>query len=349
MNVDSVKKALIFPATAILLIFFCSASPAGAVDSEPVDRTMHLAQATRAEVDEVVALLGLRIGRHFERERNTEQSEHTQPTASGGEVYIVEAEEPPFELPGLRFSLLIAQQSQESAGEQSEASEQAADEDEYDDEYEDDEYGDEDEQLISDPLIQGNTDFYNFNDTMYFWVLKPVARGYGFIMPEEVRTCIRNAFYNLRFPIRFVACLLQGKGKKATDEFGRFFLNTTVGFLGLANIAAAETINVQPSKEDFGQTFAVWGIGQGPYLMVPIFGPYSLRHGIGTVIDSLFLDPLGWLIDDFWTLAAVRAGETVNETSLRIGEYEALKEAALDPYVMIRNAYVQNRNKLIAE
>ena len=355
MNVDSVKKALIFPATAILVIFFCSISPAGAVDNEPVDRTKHLAQATRAEVDEVVALLGLRIGRHYERERDTEKSDHTQQTASGGEVYIVQAEEPPFELPGLRFSLLIAQQTQESAGEQSEASEQAKedeeDEDEYDDEYEDeyeDEYGDEDEQLISDPLIQGNTDFYNFNDTMYFWVLKPVARGYGFIIPEELRTCIRNAFYNIRFPVRFINCLLQGKGQKATDEFGQFFLNTTVGFLGLANIAAAETINIQPTKEDLGQTFAVWGIGQGPYLMVPFFGPYSLRHGIGAVTDTL-LDPIFWLFDDLWVSLAIRAGETVNETSLRIGEYEALKEAALDPYIMIRNAYVQNRNKLIAE
>jgi len=222
------------------------------------------------------------------------------------------------------------------------------DDDEYDDdEYDDDEYADDDVDLISDPLIQGNTDFYNFNDTMYFWVLKPVSRGYGFIIPEELRVAVRNVFYNIRFPVRFINCLLQGKGKKAQYEFGQFFLNTTVGFLGLANVASNYP-HLQPSKEDLGQTFAVWGIGQGPYLMVPFFGPYSLRHGLGAVSDT-FLDPIWWLFDELWVSLAIRAGETVNDTSMRIGEYEALKEAALDPYVMIRNAYVQNRNKLIAE
>ena len=115
----------------------------------------------------------------------------------------------------------------------------------------------------------------------------------------------------------------------------------------MANVAANYP-HLQPSKEDLGQTFAVWGIGQGAYLMVPFFGPYSLRHGIGAVGDT-FLDPIWWLFDDLWVSLAIRAGETVNDTSMRIGEYEALKEAALDPYVMIRNAYVQNRNKLIAE
>ncbi len=258
-------------------------------------------------------------------------------------------------------ALLLAQQTQKSADEQSETPREEVpdqaeqdkddeyDDDEYDDdEYDDDEYADDDVDLISDPLIQGNTDFYNFNDTMYFWVLKPVARGYGFIIPEELRVAVRNVFYNIRFPVRFINCLLQGKGQKATDEFGQFFINTTVGFLGIANVAAAETINIQPSKEDLGQTFAVWGIGQGAYLMVPFFGPYSLRHGIGAVVDTVF-DPIFWLFDDLYVSLAIRAGETVNDTSLRIGEYEALKEAAIDPYVMIRNAYVQNRIKLIAE
>ena len=260
----------------------------------------------------------------------------------------------PIELPGLRLSLLMAQQTQESTDEQSETpreevpdqAEQEED-DEYDDDEYDDEYADDDVDLISDPLIQGNTDFYNFNDTMYFWLLKPVSRGYGFIIPEELRMAVRNVFYNIRFPVRFINCLLQGKGKKAQYEFGRFFINTTAGFLGIANVAANYP-HLQPSKEDLGQTFAVWGIGNGAYLMVPFLGPYSVRDGIGAVGDT-FLDPIWWLFDDIYVSLAIRAGETVNDTSLRIGEYEALKEAALDPYVMIRNAYVQNRNKLIAE
>jgi phospholipid-binding lipoprotein MlaA len=341
MNVDSVKKALIFAAAAVFLIFFCGLSSAGAFDQEPVDRTLFLAQATQESTNETGEPLGLHVGQHLAQ--HTEISADTLSKAPD-DVFTDQANEP-VELPSLRFSLLMAEQTQESGEEQ--AKEDQEDEDEYDDDYED-EYGDEDVQLISDPLIQGNTDFYNFNDTMYFWVLKPISRGYGFIIPEELRTAIRNAFYNIRFPVRFINCLLQGKGRKATDEFSQFFLNTTVGFLGLANIAAAETINIQPSKEDLGQTFAVWGIGQGPYLMVPIFGPYSLRHGIGAIGDT-FLDPLFWLFDDIRVSLILRAGETVNDVSLRIGEYEALKEAALDPYVMIRNAYVQNRNKLIAE
>ena len=244
------------------------------------------------------------------------------------------------------LTLLLAQ-AETPSDEVPDQAEQDKDDEYDDDEYDDDEYDDEDVDLISDPLIQGNTDFYNFNDTMYFWVLKPVSRGYGFIIPEELRVAVRNVFYNIRFPVRFINCLLQGKGKKAQYEFGQFFLNTTVGFLGIANVASNYP-HLQPSKEDLGQTFAVWGIGQGPYLMVPFLGPYSLRNGIGAVGDT-FLDPIFWLFDELWVSLAIRAGETVNDTSMRIGEYEALKEAALDPYVMIRNAYVQNRNKLIAE
>jgi phospholipid-binding lipoprotein MlaA len=252
--------------------------------------------------------------------------------------------------------IYLAQQTQESADKQSETppsevSDEAETEedDEYDDEYDDeDEYADEEDvELISDPLIGLNTGIFHFNDKMYFWVLKPVSRGYGFIIPEELRMAIRNMFYNIRFPVRFINCLLQGKGRKASYEFGQFFINTTAGFLGMANVAANYP-KLQPSAEDLGQTFAVWGLGNGVYLTLPFFGPSSIRDGLGRLGDT-FLDPIWWLVEDIWVSLAIRAGETVNDVSMRIGEYEALKEAALDPYVMLRNAYVQNRNKLIAE
>ncbi len=256
--------------------------------------------------------------------------------------------------------IYLAQQTQESADKQpeipptevsdeAETEEEEEDDDEYDDEYDDeDEYADEEDvELISDPLIGLNTGIFHFNDKMYFWVLKPVSRGYGFIIPEELRMAIRNMFYNIRFPVRFINCLLQGKGRKASYEFGQFFINTTAGFLGMANVAANYP-KLQPSPEDLGQTFAVWGMGNGPFLMLPFFGPSSVRDGTGKVGDTFF-DPIWWLVEDIWVSLAIRAGETVNDVSLRIGEYEALKEAALDPYVMLRNAYVQNRNKLIAE
>ena len=255
----------------------------------------------------------------------------------------------PIELPGI----LLAQQTQKvSPDKQSETrsdeilDQEKKDEDEFDDE---DEYDDEgpEEVLISDPLIGMNRGLYHFNDKMYFWVLKPVARGYGFIIPKELRLAIVNMFYNVRFPVRFINCLLQGKVRKSWYTFGEFFINTTVGFLGMQNVAANYP-ELQPSREDLGQTFAVWGFGNGAFIMLPFFGPSSVRDGFGRLGDT-FLDPLWWYFDDIWVSLAIRAGETVNEVSTRIGEYEALKEAAIDPYIMLRNAYVQNRNKLIAE
>jgi phospholipid-binding lipoprotein MlaA len=249
---------------------------------------------------------------------------------------------------------LLAQQSDETSDKQSETPrdevlEEADAEDEGDDEYDDDdEYADEEDvELIPDPFFEMNTGFYHFNDKMYFWVLKPVARGYGFIIPQELRTGVRNIFYNVRFPVRFINSLLQGKGRKAGAEFGQFFINTTAGFLGLANVAANYP-KLQPSKEDLGQTFAVWGFDNGAYITIPFLGPSSMRDALGRLGDT-FLDPIWWVPVDIWTSIGIRAGEAVNDVSLRIGEYEALKEAALDPYVMIRNAYVQNRNKLVAE
>ena len=248
-------------------------------------------------------------------------------------------------------AIYLVQAAEASADEESETPREEVEdqlkedeEDEYEDEYEDE---DEDVVLISDPIIQGNRDFYGLNDTLYFAALKPVSRGYGFIIPEELRLAIRNVFYNIRFPVRFINCLLQAKLRKSGAELGQFFINTTAGFLGLANVAANYP-ELQPSKEDLGQTFAVWGIGNGAYLMLPFLGPSSVRDAFGRLGD-IFIDPIWWVPVDLWTSVAIRVGEVVNDTSLRIGEYEALIEAALDPYVMIRNAYVQNRNKLIAE
>ncbi len=247
----------------------------------------------------------------------------------------------------------LAQQNQQSVDEQSatdmnegEDQAEADDEDEFD-EYED-EYADEDDvELIPDPLMVVNKGFYHFNDKLYFWLLKPVAQGYKFILPVEFRSVIRNVFYNIRFPVRFVNCLLQGKGQKAVAEASSFFLNSTIGILGMAD-AASHWPHLSPSKEDLGQTFAVWGIDNGAFLTIPFIGPSSMRDGLGFVGD-IFLDPLFWVEMDLATRIALSGGETVNATSLRIGDYEALKEAAIDPYVAIRNAYVQNRNKMIAE
>ena len=245
------------------------------------------------------------------------------------------------------FSVQLAQKDTDAA-----AAEEDDDDDDDDDDWDDDDDDDDgakeaDPQLVADPLYKINYDFYLLNNGLYYVFLKPAARAWGYIIPAEIRTCVKNFMYNIRFPVRFINALAQGKGQKAKYEFCAFFVNSTVGLAGLADIAANYP-ELNTSPEDMGQTFAVWGIGNGFYLTVPFFGPYTLRDGLGKLGDT-FLDPVWWLVDDLVTSIAIRAGETINETSFRIGEYEALQAAALDPYVAIRNAYIQNRNKLIEE
>ena len=149
-------------------------------------------------------------------------------------------------------------------------------------------------------------------------------------------------------PIRFVNSLLQANFGGATRELGRFMLNTTAGIGGLFDPASHPDINIAKQDEDFGQTLGVYGVGQGIFINWPILGPSSPRDTLGLVGDY-FLHPFfyydgPWLIP--WEL---RVYEKVNDTSLRIGDYEALKGAAIDPYVAIRDAYVQYRLKKVRE
>lgn len=231
-------------------------------------------------------------------------------------------------------ALLLAQQDQQTNN---------SEKDEYDDEYDDD-----DEMVtVADPLEPFNREMYIFNDVLYFLVLKPTAKGYKAVVPWEFRTSIKNFFHNIRFPVRFINSALQAKWGKAGDEFAQFFLNSTVGFLGIADVGSHYP-SLKTSPEDTGQTFAVWGAGEGFFLTLPFFGPTTLRDGVGLVGDTV-MDPLFWLIDDRPVSIGIKAGEIVNATSFRLGDYEAIKEASLDPYVAIRNGFIQNRNKLIAE
>jgi phospholipid-binding lipoprotein MlaA len=220
---------------------------------------------------------------------------------------------------------------------------QAAEEDDYEDEYEDDAK----KVTVADPLEPFNQDMYVLNDFLILYALEPAAKGEKAVVPWEFRTIFRNMLQNIRFPVRFVNCLLQGKWEKSGDEFAAFFLNTTVGFLGMADVAATYP-GIKKSAEDMGQTFAVWGWKESSYLMLPFLGPATIRDGLGRIGD-LPLDPLFWLIPGIPESIAERAGEAVNDTSFRIGDYGAIKKASLDPYVAIRNGYIQNRQKLIGE
>ena len=197
---------------------------------------------------------------------------------------------------------------------------------------------------IADPLRPFNIVMYHFNDKLYFYALKPVARGWRAVVPETARTGVKNFFHNLAAPIRFVNALLQLKGEKAVAELGGFMLNSTFGVLGFGNLAK-DVEGLEPAPEDLGQTFGHYGVGHGLYLVLPVFGPSSARDAVGLVGDS-FLDPVGYV--DPWELeTGLRITDAVNKTSFRIGDYEALKEAALEPYDALKNAYLQRRTKSV--
>jgi phospholipid-binding lipoprotein MlaA len=205
--------------------------------------------------------------------------------------------------------------------------------------------GEEAKAEIADPLEPFNRAMYHFNDKLYFWVLKPVAQGYGKVVPEAARVSVNNFFANLAFPIRFVNCLLQANFGGAAEELGRFTINTIWGVGGFLDPAASKDINLSKQDEDFGQTLGAYGIGQGFYINWPIFGPSSPRDTVGLVGDA-FLTPSTYL-SPWYAGAGTRVYDTVNDTSLKIGDYESLKGAAIDPYVAIRDAYVQSRLKKV--
>jgi phospholipid-binding lipoprotein MlaA len=215
-------------------------------------------------------------------------------------------------------------------------------EDDYEDEYEDDAA----KVTVADPIEPFNREMYLLNDFLMLYVLEPAAKVEKAVVPWEFRTIFRNMLRNVRFPVRFVNCLLQGKWEKGGDEFASFFLNTTVGFLGMADVAAVYP-GLNKGPEDMGQTLAAWGWEESSYLTLPFFGPSTVRDALGKLPDAV-IDPLFWYANLTLSLS-LRGGEAVNDTSFRIGDYEAVKKASLDPYIAIRNGYIQNRAKLISE
>jgi phospholipid-binding lipoprotein MlaA len=195
--------------------------------------------------------------------------------------------------------------------------------------------------MYPDPLEPMNRAFFAFNDAAYFWFFKPVGEGYAAVMPDVLRISIRNFFTNLSMPIRLVSSLLQGKIESVGIILVRFMVNSSVGFLGFQDVAR-EKMDYPIQDEDLGQVMAFYGIGPGFYLNLPFLGASTLRDTVGWV-GGLYLNPLDYIIEDWWPNIGTRAFYMVNNTSLRIGEYEALKDASLDPYVAMRDAYFQYR------
>jgi phospholipid-binding lipoprotein MlaA len=219
----------------------------------------------------------------------------------------------------------------------------------------DDLFGDEESSATSkeikkvyDPLEPVNRAVFIFNDKIYFYIFTPVSNTYTKITPKFARTGISNFFSNIGSPLRIANNLLQGKIKTAGAETGRFFVNTFLGFLGF--IDSAQTIDgLNPPEEDLGQTFGRWGIGAGPYIVIPFIGPSNLRDAAG-MAGEIYLDPADLIYEPSNNEQYILTGiKTLNALPAQMEMYKTLKESAFDPYSSAKDAYNQIRNKKIKE
>jgi len=193
---------------------------------------------------------------------------------------------------------------------------------------------------VADPLYPWNRVMFKFNDKFYFWLLKPVSRAYRTVVPGLARTGVENFFNNLGAPKRFVSNVLQLKGREATIELGKFMINSTWGVLGFGNLFAGNPETKIPDA-DLGLTLAHYGVGSGPYVVWPFLGSSTLRDTVGWA-GGLTVDPLSYIHPITASLGG-RTYSMVNYTSFRIGDYESLKDASIDPYLATRDAYLQYR------
>ena len=194
-----------------------------------------------------------------------------------------------------------------------------------------------------DPFEGFNRGVYKFNEKVDDYVARPVAEAYEDWIPREVRSRVRNFFGNLADPFIGVNNMLQGKFSEGFDDWTRFILNTTVGLVGIHDVAT--DFGLEKHNEDFGQTFGRWGAGTGPYLVLPIFGSSNLRDGVGLAADMV-TDPLGEVrpIDLRNSAIATRA---VQSRADLLGASRVLEQAALDKYIFQRDAYLQRRRSLV--
>jgi phospholipid-binding lipoprotein MlaA len=194
-----------------------------------------------------------------------------------------------------------------------------------------------------DPLEPLNRGIYKFNDTVDKAVLKPVATGYKEAMPEPVRTAVGNFFSNLDDVLVLLNDLLQFKLEQAASDFSRLVWNTSVGIAGLIDVATP--MDLPKHNEDFGQTLGYWGVNNGPYLVLPFFGPSTLRDTVGTVVDVQF-DPVAQHTPVAERNSAIAIHAVDNRSRLLEAE-EVFDEAAIDRYVFLRDAYLQRRRGLV--
>ena len=202
----------------------------------------------------------------------------------------------------------------------------------------------EDDDADSDPFEPLNRVTFAFNDTLDRYIARPVGKGYNAVLPRFVRTGIGNFFDNWTYPVTIVNGYLQGKFGQGTAEIGRFVVNSTAGVAGLFDVASR--FGLDEHEEDFGLTFAHWGIDQGPYVVIPVLGPATARSGIG-IIGNTMINPVVQYND-----SSVRNKMLIlwfiESRAALIGPDEVVQEA-YDPYLFVRDAYIQNRAFLRGE
>ena len=195
-----------------------------------------------------------------------------------------------------------------------------------------------DEQEVYDPIESVNRQILNANNQVDDYVVSPIVKAYVYL-PHRLRLGIRNVLNNLNEPFSVANNLLQADFQGAGEGFARFFINSTYGIAGLVDVANSE-LNLTPDREDIGQTLAVWGVGKGPYLILPIFGPSNLRDATGFA-GKIFLDPIDYVIDDnvFQISRTALTGIDTREAFSK--PIENLRESSLDFYAAVRSAYNQ--------
>jgi len=190
-----------------------------------------------------------------------------------------------------------------------------------------------------DPWETMNRGIFRFNERADLWVIEPVVKGIDFVVPDPAERAIRRLFDNSLFPIRFFNDLLQCKPVSAVEDLARFAVNTTIGVAGLFDFATR--FGFEGHQEDFGQTLGYWGIPTGPYLVLPFLGPSSARDTVGLAADSAGL--VYPFFVPFWVNLTITTTNLLSWRSLKREEVTAEREAALDYYVAVRNAYVSYR------
>ena len=193
-----------------------------------------------------------------------------------------------------------------------------------------------------DPFEAINRPIYKFNDITDKYLLRPLGKGYNFITPRPVRTGIGNFYDNITYPVTIVNSLLQGKGTQAIYDLNRFLFNSVFGVLGFIDVASSR--GFPRHDEDFGQTFAKWGIPQGPYIVIPLLGPSTVRDGIG-ILGNVRVNPLVQM-DNSSVRDKLLILWTIETRAALIGPDELVRDA-FDPYLFVRDAYLQNRQFLI--